>query len=89
MMPAAGHRSHKLLNNRAENSHQPTRRKEKCLVKFKSPHGVQKMLVLMGRTRNIFSVAVGRYKNSAEERRCQFNLARDIWDEAAHEALCA
>jgi len=89
MMPAADHRSHKRLNNRAENSHQPTRRKEKCLVKFKSPHGVQKMLVLMGRTRNIFSVAVGRYKNSAEERRCQFNLARDIWDDAAHEILCA
>ena len=88
-MPGAEHRSHKGLNNRAENAHQPTRRKEKCLVKFKSPQGAQKMLVLMGRTRNIFSVAVGRYKNSAEERRYQFNLARDIWDNAAHEILWA
>ena len=57
-MPSADHRSHKRLNNRAENSHQPTRRKEKCWVKFKSPHGVQKMLALMGRTRNIFLVSV-------------------------------
>ena len=89
MMPGADHRSHKRLNNRAENSHQPTMRKEKCLVKFKSPQGAQKMLVLVGRTRNIFSVSVGRYRNSAEERRCQFNLARDIWDDAAHEILCA
>lgn len=34
MCPQAEHRSHKGLNNRAENSHQPTRRKEKCLIKF-------------------------------------------------------
>jgi len=89
MMPDADHRSHKRLNNRAENSHQPTRRKEKYLVKFKSPQGAQKMLVLMGRTRNIFSVAVGRYINSADKRRCQFNLAKDIWNDAAQEILAA
>jgi len=28
------HMSHKELNNRAENSHQPTRRKEKCQIKI-------------------------------------------------------
>ena len=67
MMPEADHRSHKCLNNRAENSHQPTRRKEKCLVKFKSPQGMQKMLVLIGKTRNIFSVAVDRYKNPVKK----------------------
>ena len=33
------HRSHKGLNNRVENAHQPTRRKEKCLIRFKSPAG--------------------------------------------------
>ncbi len=38
------HRSHKRLNNRVENAHQPTRRKEKCLIKFKSPQGVQQVL---------------------------------------------
>lgn len=37
MCPTVDHRSHKRLNNRAENAHQPTRRKEKCLIKFKSP----------------------------------------------------
>ena len=55
------HRSHKGLNNRVENSHQPTRRKEKCLIKFKSPQGVQQTLSLMGKVRNIFAVDVGRY----------------------------
>lgn len=54
MMPGTDHRRHKGLNNRAENSHQPTWRKEKCLVKFKSPRGAQQGLSLMGRVRNIF-----------------------------------
>lgn len=55
------HRCHKRLNNRVENAHQPSRRKEKCLIKFKSPPGVQKLLSLMGKIRNIFAVEVWRY----------------------------
>ncbi|WPY01913.1 IS6 family transposase domain protein (plasmid) [Candidatus Trichorickettsia mobilis] len=51
MCPKTDHRSHKGLNNRAENAHQPTRRKEKVLIKFKSPHGVQRTLSLMGKVR--------------------------------------
>jgi putative transposase len=30
VMPSVEHRQHKGLNNRAENSHQPTRRRERC-----------------------------------------------------------
>ena len=41
MCPNTEHRSHKGLNNRVENAHQPTRRKEKSLIKFKSENGVQ------------------------------------------------
>ena len=55
------HRSHKGLNNRAENAHLPTRRKEKCLIKFKSPQGGQRTLALMEKVRNLFAVEVGRY----------------------------
>ena len=40
-MTKAEHRRHKGLNNRVENAHQPTRRKEKSLIKFKSPGGLQ------------------------------------------------
>ena len=89
MMPETEHRTHKRLNNRVENAHQATRRKEKCLVKFKSPKGVQITLSLMGKVRNIFSVAVGRYTNSANERRKQFILSRKIWDDASLEIICA
>ncbi len=64
-----GERSHKGLNNRVENTHQPTRRKEKSLIRFKSPAGAQNVLALMGKTRNIFAAAVGRYTNSALNQR--------------------
>lgn len=60
MCPNAEHRSNKSLNDRAENSHQPTRRKEESLIRFKSPQGVQTTLSLMGKVRNIFSVDIGR-----------------------------
>ncbi|MBW4567184.1 MAG: DDE-type integrase/transposase/recombinase [Tolypothrix carrinoi HA7290-LM1] len=38
------HRQHKGLNNRAENSHQPTRLREKRMRKFKSPGQAQRFL---------------------------------------------
>ena len=88
MMPQSEHRRHKGLNNRVENAHQATRRKEKCLIKFKSPQGVQQVIHLMGKVRNIFSVPVGRYKNSAQEQRCQLNQAFNIWHDAER-LLCA
>jgi putative transposase len=83
------HRCHKRLNNRAENAHQPTRRKEKCLIRFKSPQGVQRTLSLMGKTRNLFAVSVGRYSNSAPIQRLQFEKAQQIWNNAALRLLCA
>jgi len=82
MYPKAEHRSHKGLNNRVENSHQPTRRKEKCLIKFKSPGGAQQTLSLMGKVRNIFAVDVGRYINNAKGQRDNFQKAKSIWDDA-------
>ena len=36
VMPSVEHRQHKGLNNRAENSHQPTRRRERQTKRFKS-----------------------------------------------------
>jgi len=36
ILPGVEHRQHKRLNNRAENSHQPTRRREKKMCRFKS-----------------------------------------------------
>ena len=66
MCPKTDHRSHKGLNNRVENAHQPTRRKEKSLIKFKSPKGTQLLLSLMGNVRNLFAVTVNRYKQGTQ-----------------------
>ncbi len=89
MCPKAEHRSHKGLNNRAENAHQPTRRKEKSLIKFKSPSGVQKTLSLVGKVRNIFAINVGRYSKNATDQRSDFNEAENIWNEASQRLLAA
>lgn len=89
MCKGTEHRSHKGLNNRVENAHQPTRRKEKCLILFKSPAGAQSTLALMGKTRNLFAVAVGRYTKSASQQRIQFHNAKEIWIAAASEILRA
>ena len=75
MCRQAEHRTHKGLNNRVENAHQPTRRKEKCLIKFKSPQGAQRLLSLMGKIRNIFAIDVGRYIKKAPERKAAFRAA--------------
>ena len=89
MCPDTEHSSHKGLNNRIENAHQPTRRKEKSLIKFKSPGGVQITLSLMGKVRNIFAIDVGLYTKNAINQRLAFNAAKAIWDEAAQRLIAA
>ena len=44
VMPGVEHRRHKGLNNRAENSHQPTRRRERQMKRFKSAGQAQRFL---------------------------------------------
>jgi putative transposase len=36
-MPSVEHRQSKYLNNRAENSHQPTRQRERAMKRFTCP----------------------------------------------------
>ena len=38
------HRRSKYLNNRAENSHQPTRQRKRAMKRFRSPGGAQRFL---------------------------------------------
>jgi putative transposase len=44
VMPSAEHRSHKGLNNRAENTHQPTKQRERAMKGFRSTGGAQRFL---------------------------------------------
>src|SRR5215211_1012639 len=53
-MPSVEHRRHKGLNNRAENSHQPTRRRERQMKRFKSPGQAQRFLSAHDGINNLF-----------------------------------
>jgi putative transposase len=44
VMPSVEHRQSKYLNNRAENSHQPTRQRERAMKGFRSAGGAQRFL---------------------------------------------
>jgi putative transposase len=43
-MPSVQHRQSRYLNNRAENSHQPTRQRERAMKRFKSVRHAQRFL---------------------------------------------
>ena len=53
VMPAIEHRSHKGLNNRAENSHLPLRRRERVMQGFRSPGGLQRFVCVFAAVRNL------------------------------------
>ena len=44
ILPSVRHRTSRYLNNRAENSHRPTRRRERQMQRFKSPGQAQRFL---------------------------------------------
>ena len=47
-LPSVEHRQHRYLNNRAENSHQPTRERERRMRRFKSAGHAQRFLAAHG-----------------------------------------
>jgi putative transposase len=48
LLPSVEHRQHRYLNNRAENSHQPTRQRERTMRRFKSAGHAQRFLAAYG-----------------------------------------
>ena len=48
VLPSVEHRQHRRLNNRAENSHQPTRERERRMRRFKSAGHAQRFLAAYG-----------------------------------------
>ena len=80
------HRQHKGLNNRAENSHQPTRQQEKQMRKFKSPKQAMRFLPVHGQIRNLFGAH--RYKMAASNQRKHLIFAWEQWQEIVSQAKC-
>jgi hypothetical protein len=64
-------------NNRAENSHQPTRRRERRMQGFKSPGSAQRFLSTHAATYNTFNVQ--RHLISARTHRAFRASAMNVW----------
>jgi putative transposase len=67
------------LNNRAENSHQPTRRRERKMQRFKSAGSAQKLLSTHAAVYNTFNVQ--RHLTSAQTNRVLRAAAMTTWRE--------
>jgi putative transposase len=67
-------------NNRAENSHQPTRRRERKMQRFKSAGSAQKFLSTHAAAYNTFNVQ--RHLTSAQSHRVLRTAAMTTWREA-------
>jgi putative transposase len=65
VMPDVEHRSHKGLNNRAENSHLPFRRRERGMQGFRSPRYLQRFVSVFSAVRNLFVPSRSRRSASA------------------------
>ncbi|AIK96611.1 IS6 family transposase [Candidatus Odyssella acanthamoebae] len=79
LLRTSEHRSHKRSNNRAENSHQPTREKERQMRGFKTPGYAQRFLSSMGAFLNLLKVK--RYSVSAKEYRQKLKESLSIFHE--------
>jgi putative transposase len=79
VMPGIEHRQHKGLNNRAENSHQPTRRRERQMKQFKSAGQAQRFLSAHDQINNLFHLR--RDHVPAAEHRASRTQTLQVWSE--------
>src|SRR3712207_1013904 len=87
VMPSVEHRRHKGPNNRAENSHQPTRRRERQMKRFKSPRQAQRFLSAHDQIDNLFHLR--RDHVTASEHRAARARAFGAWAEISGVAAAA
>ena len=77
----AEHVDSKRANNRAANSHQPVRRRERKMQKFKSPSSAQKFLNIQSATYNTFYLQ--RYLIDRATFKKHRAEAFDVWESAS------
>ncbi|MFF3787659.1 IS6 family transposase [Streptomyces sp. NPDC001933] len=79
VMPSVEHRSHKGLNNRAENSHQPTRQRERAMKGFHSVGGAQRFLSAFSGISPHFRTR--RHLMTASEHRAEMTIRFTTWEQ--------
>jgi len=87
VMPSVEHRKHKGLNNRVENSHQPTRRRERQMKRFKSAGQAQRFLSAHDGINNLFHLC--RHRVPAPQYRATRTQALQVWTEITGLAAAA
>ncbi len=87
MLPGVEHRQHRYLNNRAENSHKPTRQRERRMKRFKSSGHAQRFLSAYGPISQHFSPRRHRFAAPAYRQKLQQRF--QIWREVTSPALAA
>ncbi|MFJ3235885.1 IS6 family transposase [Streptomyces sp. NPDC086787] len=85
LMASVEHRSHKGLNNRAENSHQPTRQRERAMKYFRPPGAAQRFLSAFSGISPHFRPR--RHLLTATEYRFEMTLRFTLWDHITGAAL--
>jgi putative transposase len=81
IMPEVEHRSHKGLNNRAENSHLPFRRRERVMQGVRSPRYLQRFVNVFSAVRNLF-VPPRSHRSASATHRHRLNAMAE-WKSAA------
>ncbi|MET7666097.1 IS6 family transposase [Streptomyces sp. NPDC005356] len=79
VMPSVEHRSHKGLNNRAENSHQPTRQREHAMKGFRSVGAAQRFLSAFSGISPYFRPH--RHLMTASQHRAEMTIRFAIWNQ--------
>ena len=79
ILPGVEHRQSRYLNNRAEVSHQPTRRRERQMQRFKSARQAQRFLSAQGQIHNLFQLR--RHLLTATDHRAARDRAFSTWRE--------
>jgi len=79
LMASVEHRRSKYLNNRVENSHQPTRTREWLMKRFASPGQAQRFLFAFSHIRDHFRPR--RHLMSAPQWRTEMTDRFAVWDE--------
>ena len=79
------HRQHKGLNNRAENSHQPKRVREKVMRRFKSARHLQRFASIHDQVGNLFMHC--RYHTNAQQKRVLRTQAFEAWESVTGTAM--
>jgi putative transposase len=87
VLPSVEHRQHRYLNNRAENSHQPTRERERRMRRFKSPGQAQRFLSAYGPIASHFRPR--RHRLPARDYRQEMTQRFQTWREITGTAMAA